>query len=182
MRTMRRGARTSARCSTTMLEEQDVDIMAWAHGTADRAGALRRSDDRGAAEARLHPDRAMTEPLQRVLRADKPLTLAGVPTGFLPWLAADLARAAHGSEQRRPRGRDRRRRSRDARAGRDRAAVRARSRGADPAGLGLPALRPRLACAARDGRAAGDAERAAGKHATSRSCWSRPPAPRRSGC
>ena len=39
----------------------------------------------------------MTEPLQRVLRADEPLTLAGVPTGFLPWLAADLARAAHGT-------------------------------------------------------------------------------------
>jgi transcription-repair coupling factor (superfamily II helicase) len=41
----------------------------------------------------------MTEPLQRVLRADKPLTLASVPTGFLPWLAADLARAAHGSSK-----------------------------------------------------------------------------------
>ena len=39
----------------------------------------------------------MTEPLQRVLRADQPLTLAGVPSGFLPWLAADLARAAHGT-------------------------------------------------------------------------------------
>jgi transcription-repair coupling factor (superfamily II helicase) len=39
----------------------------------------------------------MTEPLQRVLHADRPLTLAGVPTGFLPWLAADLARAAHGT-------------------------------------------------------------------------------------
>ncbi|MFL6752854.1 MAG: transcription-repair coupling factor, partial [Sphingomicrobium sp.] len=39
----------------------------------------------------------MSEPLQRVLRADRPLTLAGVPSGFLPWLAADLARAAHGS-------------------------------------------------------------------------------------
>ena len=38
----------------------------------------------------------MSEPLQRVLRAKEPLTLAGVPTGFLPWLAADLARAAHG--------------------------------------------------------------------------------------
>ena len=36
-------------------------------------------------------------PLQRVLRTDRPLTLAGVPTGFLPWLAADLARAAHGT-------------------------------------------------------------------------------------
>jgi transcription-repair coupling factor (superfamily II helicase) len=41
----------------------------------------------------------MSEPLQRVLRADQPLTLAGVPTGFLPWLAADLARAAHGSSK-----------------------------------------------------------------------------------
>jgi transcription-repair coupling factor (superfamily II helicase) len=39
----------------------------------------------------------MSEPLQRVLGADKPLTLASVPPGFLPWLAADLARAAHGS-------------------------------------------------------------------------------------
>jgi transcription-repair coupling factor (superfamily II helicase) len=38
----------------------------------------------------------MTEPLQRVLGAAEPLTLAGVPSGFLPWLAADLARAAHG--------------------------------------------------------------------------------------
>ena len=39
----------------------------------------------------------MTEPLQRVLRANQPLTLAGVPSGFLPWLAADLARAGHGT-------------------------------------------------------------------------------------
>jgi transcription-repair coupling factor (superfamily II helicase) len=39
----------------------------------------------------------MSEPLQRVLRADDPITLAGVPSGFLPWLAADLARAAHGT-------------------------------------------------------------------------------------
>ena len=42
----------------------------------------------------------MTEPLQRVLRAGEPLTLAGVPAGFLPWLAADLARAAHGTSGR----------------------------------------------------------------------------------
>src|SRR6476660_7528020 len=42
----------------------------------------------------------MSEPLQRVLRADQPLTLAGVPTGFLPLLAADLARAAFGSGKR----------------------------------------------------------------------------------
>ena len=41
----------------------------------------------------------MSEPLQRVLRADQPLTLAGVPSGFLPWLAADLARAAHGASK-----------------------------------------------------------------------------------
>ena len=39
----------------------------------------------------------MSEPLERVLRARESLTLAGVPTGFLPWLAADLARAAHGT-------------------------------------------------------------------------------------
>ena len=38
----------------------------------------------------------MSDP-QRVLKAREPLTLAGVPTGFLPWLAADLARAAHGT-------------------------------------------------------------------------------------
>ena len=37
----------------------------------------------------------MSEPLQRVLSANRPLSLAGVPSGFLPWLAADLARAAH---------------------------------------------------------------------------------------
>ncbi|GLR48580.1 transcription-repair coupling factor [Sphingomonas astaxanthinifaciens] len=35
--------------------------------------------------------------LQRILKAGEPLTLAGVPAGFLPWLAADLARAAHGA-------------------------------------------------------------------------------------
>jgi len=41
----------------------------------------------------------MTDTLQRVLHASGPLTLSGVPTGFLPWLAADLARAAHGSRK-----------------------------------------------------------------------------------
>jgi len=41
----------------------------------------------------------MSDALQRVLRANQPLTLAGVPSGFLPWLAADLARAAHGSSK-----------------------------------------------------------------------------------
>ena len=41
----------------------------------------------------------MTDTLQRVLRASEPLTLAGVPSGFLPVLAADLARAAHGSSK-----------------------------------------------------------------------------------
>ena len=39
----------------------------------------------------------MSEPLNRILKAEAPLTLAGVPGGFLPWLAADLARAAHGT-------------------------------------------------------------------------------------
>ena len=39
----------------------------------------------------------MSEPLRNVLRAERPLTLAGVPAGFLPWLAADLACAAQGS-------------------------------------------------------------------------------------
>ena len=38
----------------------------------------------------------MSEPLQRILDSSEPLTLAGVPAGFLPWLAGDLARAAHG--------------------------------------------------------------------------------------
>ena len=32
--------------------------------------------------------------LQKILSAKRPMTLAGVPSGFLPWLAADLARAA----------------------------------------------------------------------------------------
>jgi transcription-repair coupling factor (superfamily II helicase) len=41
----------------------------------------------------------MSEPLQRVVRAKQPLTLASVPTGFLPWLAADLARAAYGGSK-----------------------------------------------------------------------------------
>ena len=31
--------------------------------------------------------------LQKILTATKPITLAGVPGGFMPWLAADLARA-----------------------------------------------------------------------------------------
>src|SRR5574338_860492 len=66
----------------------------WNRGNA---GAVRRPDDPSAKAPRLRQDRAMTEPLQRVLRADRPLTLAGVPAGFLPWLAADLARAAHGT-------------------------------------------------------------------------------------
>ena len=33
--------------------------------------------------------------LNRILHSRNPLTLAGAPAGFLPWLAADLARAAH---------------------------------------------------------------------------------------
>ena len=38
----------------------------------------------------------MSEPLSRILQARQPLTLSAVPGGFLPWLAADLARAVHG--------------------------------------------------------------------------------------
>lgn len=36
----------------------------------------------------------MTADLSRLLRTEAPLTLAAVPPGFLPWLMADLARAA----------------------------------------------------------------------------------------
>jgi transcription-repair coupling factor (superfamily II helicase) len=36
----------------------------------------------------------MSDDLQKILTAEKPMTLAGVPSGFMPWLAADLARAA----------------------------------------------------------------------------------------
>ncbi|HEY5712288.1 MAG TPA: transcription-repair coupling factor [Allosphingosinicella sp.] len=34
--------------------------------------------------------------LQKILTASAPVTLAGVPSGFMPWLAADLTRAAKG--------------------------------------------------------------------------------------
>jgi len=36
--------------------------------------------------------------LRRILTADKPLTLASAPGGFLPWLLGDLARAAYGKK------------------------------------------------------------------------------------
>jgi transcription-repair coupling factor (superfamily II helicase) len=38
----------------------------------------------------------MSADLQKILMAGKPITLAGVPGGFMPWLAADLARVAKG--------------------------------------------------------------------------------------
>ena len=38
----------------------------------------------------------MSDDLLKILTAAKPMTLAGVPSGFMPWLAADLARAAKG--------------------------------------------------------------------------------------
>jgi transcription-repair coupling factor (superfamily II helicase) len=38
----------------------------------------------------------MSDDLQKILTAARPITLAGVPGGFMPWLAADLARAAKG--------------------------------------------------------------------------------------
>src|SRR3954451_18056389 len=34
--------------------------------------------------------------IQRILTAKRPMTLPGPPAGFLPWLAADLARASKG--------------------------------------------------------------------------------------
>ncbi len=105
----------------------------------------------------------MSEPLQRVLRADRAAD-PGRRADGLPAVARRRPRARRARRrQRRPRGRDRRRRGGDAGACRDRPAVRARSRGADAARLGLPALRPRLPGAARHGRAAGDAERAPGE-------------------
>ncbi|MDQ3145280.1 MAG: transcription-repair coupling factor, partial [Pseudomonadota bacterium] len=39
----------------------------------------------------------MSDPFFEILKANAPLTLASVPTGLLPWLAADLARAVHGT-------------------------------------------------------------------------------------
>ena len=39
----------------------------------------------------------MSQPVARILGATTPLTLASVPSGFLPWLSADVARAAHGA-------------------------------------------------------------------------------------
>ncbi|QIK95974.1 transcription-repair coupling factor [Sphingomonas sp. HDW15A] len=38
----------------------------------------------------------MSEDLQRTVEATAPLTLSRVPSGFLPWLASDVARAAKG--------------------------------------------------------------------------------------
>jgi len=38
----------------------------------------------------------VSDDLQKILTATRPITLAGVPGGFMPWLAADLARAARG--------------------------------------------------------------------------------------
>jgi transcription-repair coupling factor (superfamily II helicase) len=37
--------------------------------------------------------------IQKILKAARPTTLAGVPIGFMPWLAADLARAAAGGSK-----------------------------------------------------------------------------------
>jgi len=39
----------------------------------------------------------VSDALPSILKATTPLTLSGIPGGFLPWLAGDLARAAHGS-------------------------------------------------------------------------------------
>jgi transcription-repair coupling factor (superfamily II helicase) len=39
----------------------------------------------------------VSESFAAILKAKAPLTLSSLPTGFLPWFAADLARAVHGS-------------------------------------------------------------------------------------
>jgi transcription-repair coupling factor (superfamily II helicase) len=41
----------------------------------------------------------VSDTVNRILKSREPLTLASVPAGFLPWLAADLARAVHGTGQ-----------------------------------------------------------------------------------
>ena len=46
---------------------------------------------------KLSPNGVELVELSSILKAKWPLTLAGVPAGFLPWLAADVARAAHGA-------------------------------------------------------------------------------------
>jgi transcription-repair coupling factor (superfamily II helicase) len=48
-------------------------------------------------EKELRTNGVVVVELGKILKAKQPLTLAGVPAGFLPWLAADLARAAHGT-------------------------------------------------------------------------------------
>ena len=76
-----------------------------------------------------------------LVRHQAPLTLAGVATGFQPALLADLARAAPGA-----RGVHRARRGGDARdRSRPRRSSRPSSRSLAYPGVGLPALRPRLA-------------------------------------
>ena len=100
----------------------------------------------------------MTEALQRVLRASEPLTLASVPPGFLPWLAADLARAAHGSNRAAGRSSLPRTRRRCAALADTVPVFAPEVEVLTLPGLGLPALRPGVAGAAGDGREAGDAQ------------------------
>ena len=91
------GCARRATLFAALLDETDVDIMAWAIGTqavperfaGPMMDAMQRLDYLKVAQ--------VSEPLQRILSAKTPLTLAGVPAGFLPWLAGDLARAAHGA-------------------------------------------------------------------------------------
>ena len=139
-----------------LLEEQDVDIMAWAIGTPSRRSAS-RSDDRRPEASRLHPGRTMT----RHASARPPRLRAADPGRRARRASCRARRRPRPGRarlvQERPGGRHRLRRDGDARAGRHGAVVRARGRGPDPARLGLPALRPRLPCAAGDGGAAGDA-------------------------
>ncbi|HEV2748682.1 MAG TPA: transcription-repair coupling factor [Allosphingosinicella sp.] len=50
----------------------------------------------GRTAARDRADRPRAPDLTKILKARQPVTLAGAPAGFVPWLAADLARAAKG--------------------------------------------------------------------------------------
>ena len=141
-----------------LLEEQDVDIMAWAIGTAAVARALAGRDDEPPPGPRLHQASRMS---------DRP---PENPDGDEADHAGRRAGRVHALARRRSRAR-RRRKGRAVFIAPDEAAMRALADAAalfragagdaDLPGLGLPALRPQLALAARDLRAAGDAARAA---------------------
>ena len=124
-----------------VLEEQDVDILAWAMGTAEvprGAGGARHDDPAQGPRTTYRNHRALTTSRKSPCRptAVHPGRRA---RGFLSWLAADLAR---GGENARVSWRPT---SGDAGTG-DAAPVTRRSTRPDLPGLGLPALRRLAAC------------------------------------